>query len=168
MRWVFCCLFHGFYQLETKDNFMRSKILVLFLFSLLIPIHFSSALTQLSTNFTLTPLTPSVGIKPQIIDWSKFIRPATTTTNWVPLKPITLNQSHLNPYAPLGSQYNQLYTKNANDFSGWTNSSAPLGSQFNPIYVGNNNYNTSYINLINPARLGTQFNPLYLSAPAGF
>ena len=146
---------------------MRSKILILFLFSFLFPVHFTFALTQLRTDFTLTPLTPSVKIKPQIINWSKFIRPA-VTTNWVPLKPITLDQSHLNPYAPLGSQYNQMYTRSANDFSGWTNSSAPLGSQFNPIYIGNSNTRYYPTNLLNPARIGTQFNPLYLSAPTGF
>jgi hypothetical protein len=142
---------HRIYQLETKDNFMRKILIVMFLFSILvIPLHYSSA-AYYSSLLTLL-----------------LKKPAPTTSNWVPLKPITLNQSHLNPYAPLGSQYHQIYTKSANDFSGWTNSSAPLGSQFNPIYVGNNSYNTSYVNLINPARLGTQFNPLYLSAPAGF
>ena len=43
MWWAFCLPTHKIYQLETKDNFMRSKIFILFLFSALIPSHFSFA-----------------------------------------------------------------------------------------------------------------------------
>ncbi len=78
------------------------------------------------------------------------------------------DQSHLNPYAPLGSQFNQMYTRRASDFSGWTNSSAPLGSQFNPLYIGNSNYHLNYPGLFNTNPIGTQFNPIYLSPPVGF
>lgn len=128
---------------------MRKISIAMFLFSLLvIPIHYSSAVYQNSVLSTLLS-------KPKV------------SNHWTPLKPITLDQSHSNPYAPLGSQYNQMYTRRANDFSGWTNSSAKLGSQFNPIYIGNSKTINS-ISLLNTARIGTQFNPLYLSPLAGY
>jgi len=129
---------------------MRKISIVMFLLSILvIPLHYSSAIYQSS-----------------LLD-SLLSRPS-KTTSWTPIKPITLNQAHSNPYAPLGSQYNQMYTRSASDFSGWTNSSAPLGSQFNPIYIGNSNtrYYSSWPS--NSARLGTQFNPIYLSPISGY
>lgn len=95
-------------------------------------------------------------------------------TSWTPLsmpwtskKLITLNQNHIiNPYAPLGSQSNQIYTQSVNDFSGLTNYYAQLGTQFNPIYIRNNNDSPGIINYYAP--IGSQFNPIYLSPLTGF
>lgn len=65
MRWVFCCLFHGFYQLETKDNFMRSKILILFLFSFLIPIYSTFAYIPLPSSTDLGGASNPINIQIQ-------------------------------------------------------------------------------------------------------
>jgi glucan phosphoethanolaminetransferase (alkaline phosphatase superfamily) len=136
--------------IKTKENLMRKISIAMFLFSLLvIPLHYSSAIYQNSVLSTLLS-------KPKV------------SSSWTPLKPIVLDQSHLNPYAPLGSIYNQMYTRSANDFSGWTNTKAPLGSQFNPIYIGNSSTRYYSSSLFNTARIGTQFNPLYLAPVTGY
>lgn len=108
-------------------------IIVAFLFSLLIPANLTFA-TYFTTSIKPTP---------------KYVG-----RTWTPLQPV--NYNFTNPYAPIGSQFNPVYTRSFGT-SGFVNPYASIGTQFNPVFTrpyGTSGFSNSY------APLGTQFNPI--------